>query len=145
MVKPAAFRRAVGFLQAEFKASVRRACRALGFARSSLTYESRRQQPPGLIDRLRALAAKRTRWGYRQLHRVLCREGLAFNHKRIYRLYRLEGLAVRRKERKRMAARARTILPPPIAPNERWSMDFVSDTLCDVTDQRRRDDERIEA
>lgn len=129
MVKPAAFRRAVGFLQAEFRTSTRRACRVLGFARSSLAYESHRENPPGLLERLKALAAKRTSWGYRQLNRNLRREGFNFNHKRIYRLYRLEGLTVRRKHRKKMASRARVVLPKPTRPNERWSMDFVSDAL----------------
>ena len=55
------------------------------------------------------------------------------NHKRVYRLYRAEGLAVRRKHRKRLASALRTVLPPPAAPNERWSMDFVSDALMNGT------------
>ena len=33
-MKPTVFRQAVGFVRAEFKLSLRRACRALGFARS---------------------------------------------------------------------------------------------------------------
>jgi putative transposase len=45
------------------------------------------------------------------------------NHKRVYRLYRSEGLAVRRRLRKRLASALRSVLPPPSAPNERWSMD----------------------
>lgn len=136
MVKPAVFRRAVGFVQAEFKVSQRRACRILGFARSSLTYESCRKVPTALLDRLKALAAKRPRFGYRRLHILLRREGHLVNHKRIYRLYRAEDLAVRRKHRKRMAAVVRTVLPPPARPNERWSMDFVSDVT--VTSRRYR-------
>ena len=39
MVKPAVYRQAVGFIQAEFEVSQRRACRILAFARSSMTYE----------------------------------------------------------------------------------------------------------
>jgi len=50
--------------------------------------------------------------------------------KRVYRLYRAEGLAVRRKKRKRFAAGLRVVLPAPTRPNERWSMDFVHDTLA---------------
>jgi putative transposase len=52
------------------------------------------------------------------------------NHKRVYRLYRAEGLALRRKRRKRLAAGLRVVLPTPSRPNERWSMDFVHDTLA---------------
>jgi len=130
MVRPAAFRLAVGLVMKEFDLSLRRACRVLGFNRSSWHYQSRRVEPKGLVARLRALASKRPRWGYRMLHLMLRREGHAVNHKRVYRLYKMEGLAVRQKLRKRMAAIARTVLPAPSAPNERWSMDFVSDVTA---------------
>jgi len=87
-----------------------------------------------LLDQLRAHAAARPRFGYRRLHLLLRREGVVVNHKRIYRLYRLEGLSVRTKRRKRMVAAPRTVLPAATRPNERWSMDFVSD----VTESGRR-------
>ena len=128
MVKPAAYRRAVGFVQAEMKLSTRRSCKALGFARSSMTYEPRRAQPPGLVERMKALATQRPRFGYRRLHTLLAREGFKVNHKRVYRLYRLEGLSVRKKARRKLAGHVeRTVLPPPTQPNERWSMDFMRD------------------
>jgi putative transposase len=127
MVKPAVFRQAVGFVQAEFKVSQRRACRILDFARSSMTYESCRKEPAALLNRLKALAEKRPRHGYRMLYLSLRREGFQVNHKRVYRLYRLEDLAVRRKKRRKLAGHVvRAALPPPTAPNQRWSMDFVS-------------------
>ena len=52
------------------------------------------------------------------------------NHKRVYRLYREEGLSVRRRKRKRMAGIARVPTMAPERPNQRWSMDFVSDALA---------------
>ena len=52
------------------------------------------------------------------------------NHKRTYRLYRDEGLAVRTRQRKRLAGRERLPLAVPERRNQRWSMDFVSDSLC---------------
>lgn len=127
MVKPAVCREAVGWAQQAYEVSERRACRVLGFERSSHRYESRKKSPLELIAKLRALAAKRPRFGYRRLHALLRRDGEKVNHKRVYRLYRAEGLSVRRKLRRRMAATVRTVLPPPTRPNERWSMDFVSD------------------
>ena len=127
MVKPTAYRQAVGLVMAEMSISLRRACRALGFPRSSWHYASKRVPPVELIEKLRSLASKRPRWGYRMLHLMLKRDGVVANHKRIYRLYKQEGLAVRTKKRKRIAARARTVLAAPARPNERWSMDFVSD------------------
>ena len=58
---------------------------------------------------------------------MLGREGFAVNHKRVHRLYRAEGLALRRKQRKRIASAPRLVRVAPTRPNERWSMDFVSD------------------
>ena len=53
------------------------------------------------------------------------------NHKRVYRLYREEGLAVRRRRRKRACAAQRLPTPMPSGRNQRWSMDFMADTLPD--------------
>ena len=111
--------------------SERRACRLAGMARSSCRYAVRRQEPAGLRDRLRELAQERRRFGYRRLTVLLRREGWAVNHKRVYRLYREEGLAVRRRKRKRIGAVERQPLAIPTRPNERWSMDFISDALSE--------------
>ena len=58
------------------------------------------------------------------------------NHKRTERIYREEGLALRRKRQRKGAAGIRVIMPAPQMPNERWSMDFVSDSI--VTGHRFR-------
>ncbi|GAC1395425.1 MAG: hypothetical protein NVSMB68_12460 [Thermoanaerobaculia bacterium] len=50
------------------------------------------------------------------------------NHKKIYRIYCEEGLRVRKRSRKRLVRRGE-MLVRPTRPNERWSMDFVSDQL----------------
>ena len=51
------------------------------------------------------------------------------NHKRTERIYREEGLSLRKRKRKKMAAQTRIVLPAPTGPNERWSMDFVTDSI----------------
>lgn len=106
----------------------RQACRYTGFSRSSQRYASRRADPVALRERLLTLATLKPRWGYRRLHWRLCREGFAVNRKRVYRLYREAGLVVRRRRRKRVAVPRQPIAAPQ-APNQRWSMDFVSDAL----------------
>ncbi len=85
---------------------------------------ARRRDPERLVARSRELAAKRPRFGYRRLHGLLRREGRAVNRK-------LVGLAVRRRTRRKL--RASRPLPPVTLtrPNERWSMDFVHDSLTD--------------
>lgn len=121
-------RTAVTLAMATAGLSERRACRYTGFARSSRRYRTRRPPRRELRDRLHTLAILRPRWGYRRLHSLLRREGWGVNRKLTQRLYREEGLHVRRRTRKRVAV-PRTPLPAPRKPNDRWSMDFVSDAL----------------
>ena len=79
--------------------------------------------------RLRHLAAERRRFGYRRLGVLLQREGLAMNKKKLFRLYREEGLAVRRRRGRKRATGTRAPMTLPDGPNQRWSLDFVSDAL----------------
>ena len=117
-------------MQASFGLSERRACGLVGVDRSTCRYRGRRADWPALRERLRGLAAERRRFGYRRLHVLLRREGYRVNLKRVYRLYREEGLAVRRRRRRRRVARG-TPLTVPARINERWSLDFLLDTLED--------------
>jgi putative transposase len=72
---------------------------------------------------------EKRRYGYRRLHVLLRREGV-LNHKCVERMYREEGLSVRKRKRKRAAGvRAETWLQAT-KPDQRWSLDFVSDALC---------------
>lgn len=107
--------------------SQRTACRWLGFHRSAIRRPPTRRDDGPLRRRLRELAAEKPRWGSPMLIWRLRQEGWPDNHKRIRRLYRLEGVAVRR--RKKRVAVPRVPQPAAQAPNERWAMDFVRDTL----------------
>ena len=80
---------------------------------------------------MRELAGSKPRYGYRRLHVLLRREGLVVNHKKVYRLCCEEGLQVRKKKRKRVSAAPRERLQKALHPNDRWSMDLVSDSLMD--------------
>ena len=130
-MKPAQKRAAAQFFRVGFRVSERRACRLAGVARSSYRYRSVAADQTPLRLRLRDLAATRVRYGYRRLHVLLRREGWQINHKRVYRLYREEGLAIRVKRRKKLASASRVPPPPATRPLERWSLDFLSDSLVD--------------
>jgi putative transposase len=92
-------------------------------------YQSRRTDDSVLRRRIRELAAARPRFGYRRIGVLLRREGWIVNQKRVYRIYREEGLGVRTKRRRKRASHVRLLVPPAEGPNERWSMDFVTDRL----------------
>ena len=84
-----------------------------------------------LRRRLCEMAASHVRYGYRRLTVLLRREGWKVNAKRIYRLYTEEQLIVRTKQRRKIARRQRGTMTIATAPNECWSMDFMSDKLAD--------------
>jgi putative transposase len=111
--------------------SQRRACRLVGIDHSIWRYQPRRADDSALRQRLRELAQERRRFGYRRLGWLLAREGHAMNCKKLYRLYREEKLMVRRRggRKRALGTRAPMVLPRTI--NQRWSLDFVSDTLSD--------------
>ena len=110
---------------------MRRACDLAQANRSTMYYQSCKRDRGELRVRLRDLAAVRVRYGYRRLHVLLRREGWKANHKLVYRIYKEEGLEVRTKTRRKRISALRVVLPAARMPKERWSMDFVSDSLHD--------------
>ena len=131
VVTPAAKRQAVAHLVAGHGMSERRACRVIGCCRMTMRYEAIPQDEPVLRERLKELAGLRRRFGYRRLHVFLRREGHEVNHKRLFRIYREERLHVRRRGGRKRAIGTRAPMALPLMPNQRWSLDFVSDQLTD--------------
>jgi putative transposase len=134
MVTPVAKRQAVAHLCSSFEVSQRRACEVIRADRSSVRYVSLRPDDAAIRSRLRELASVRRRFGYRRLLLMLRGEGILINHKKLRRLYAEERLQVRRRGGRKRALGTRAPLTVPQGPNQRWSLDFVSDTL---TDSRR--------
>jgi len=60
---------------------------------------------------------------------MFVREGMPANHKRVYRLYREEGLVMRIRQRRRIRWHGAVASSAATRPNQRWSMDFVSDCV----------------
>ena len=131
MVTPAVRREAVAHLQVAYEVSERRACAALGADRTSVRYRSRRPDDTAVRVRLRELASIRRRFGYRRLHILLTREGIVMNHKKLRRLYSEERLQVRRRGGRKRALGTRAPMALPQGPNQRWSLDFLSDATID--------------
>jgi putative transposase len=111
--------------------SQRHACGLVGLDPKTYRYASRRSDDAVIRARLRALANERRRFGYRRLHILLRREGVMLNHKKLFRLYREERLSVRRRSGRKRALGTRAPMVLPQGPNQRWSLDFVSDILAD--------------
>lgn len=125
--------------------SQRQACRVLGFCRARLSYREDSRKIL-LRERIRALAMKHPRFGYRRIHALLgreqsCREnfpnafglgreGAVPDIKTVHRLWKQEKLAVKPSKRKRKR-RGKGFPYPPKAcfPNHVWTYDFMQDSL----------------
>lgn len=134
MVTPVVKRQAVAHLCQASEVSQRRACQVISADRTLMRYRRLRPDDAVLRARLRELAAVRRRFGYRRLLILFRREGTLVNHKKLRRLYREERLQVRCRGGRKRALGTRAPLALPQGPNQRWSLDFLSDTL---TDSRR--------
>lgn len=111
--------------------SQRRACSALDVDRSTVRYQSRRSDDGDLRDAIKRVSKERRRFGYRRIHVMVRREGFEVNHKKLRRIYREEKLQVRRRGGRKRALGTRKPMVLPEGPNQRWSLDFVSDALTD--------------
>jgi len=114
----------------ELGVSQRAACRISGCPRSVAQYRVRRADDAWVIDRLKAIAAERRRFGYRRLGLMLRREGIVANHKRVYRIYRSLALQLRPRRKRGVRYVRGNVIPAVTRPGERWSIDFVHDRLA---------------
>ncbi len=118
--------------------SQRRACTVLGVDRTMVRYVSRRPDDAKARERIGELASQRSRFGYRRLHWLLCREGWAMNHKKFRRLYREERLQVRRRGgRKRALGTRAPMTEPALEPRLRVRCLRLPAQLPDLCGRRR--------
>jgi putative transposase len=94
-------------------------------------YRSVKPPEEGLRKRIREVAAQRRRFGYRRIHILLERDGVRMNLKKLRRIYGEEKLQVKRRGGRKRALGTRRPLELPSGPNQRWSLDFVSDAFTD--------------
>jgi len=84
-----------------------------------------------LVETMVMISDSFVAYGYRRMQAALPHRGLFANHKKLFRLYREEKLAVRRRAGRKWAIGTRAPMLASLRPDERWSLDFVSDQLTD--------------
>ncbi|MFT3940239.1 IS3 family transposase [Rhodopseudomonas sp.] len=129
-MKPGRKRKLVDEVCGEWQVSIRKACEALEFDRSTYHYQSRRSGQAALENRIKEICPTRVRYGYRRVHVLLRREGWRHGQNKTRRVYGELGLQLRNKSpKRRVTAKLRDDRQPPTRSNETWAMDFVHDQL----------------
>jgi transposase InsO family protein len=125
----------VEHLREGWRYTERNACRLVKQPRSTQRYEARIDYEERRIrKRLHELAKKHPGSGYRRMARLLRREGMKINKKRVQRLWREEGLRnPLRKRRKRARGHSENSCAVKQAEykNHVWCWDFTMDETAD--------------
>ena len=129
-MKPETKRKATKELIESFGLSKNKACKFTALRRATFDYKSRREPDTELRKLLIEIAHKRRRFGSPRLHIMIRRKGIIVNHKKIERIYQEEKLQIRKRKKKKLTGCLRVPAPLPQKPNQRWSMDFMSDSFC---------------
>jgi len=113
--------------------SVRFVCHCLDISVATYYYKPRLSAANQQVaDWLLRLTTANKRWGFGLCYLYLRNvKGFGWNHKRIYRIYRELELNLRIKPRRRIKRDKPDALSVPLAPNQVWSIDFMSDSLTD--------------
>jgi putative transposase len=100
----------------------------LGF---SSQYQAKPKDDQDVQEALTTLTTKHASIGYWQCYFRLWNKGHLWNQKKIYRVYIDMNLNIRCRAKKRLPEMVKQTLSLPDAPNQVWSIDFMSDTLVD--------------
>ena len=109
-----------------------KACRILKVSRSSLHYQSVKDDRTVMLQ-LEALSKAHPVEGFWKCYDRIRNTGTLINHKRLHRVYKLMKLPLRRKVKKRLPARVKEPLSVPEEFTQTWSIDFMSDSLSNGT------------
>lgn len=100
-------------------------------SRTSHQYKAKPKDDTELQAALTGLITKHVAIGFWQCCYRLWNKNYQWNHKKIYRVYTDMKLNIRRRSKRRLPERVKQSLTLPTAPNQMWSIDFMSDSLVD--------------
>lgn len=131
-LRPVQRRHAAHHLVNAYRISARRACRTIGFQRTSFSYLAYGRDDMVSRQRLRELAQVRVHYSSQRPYTLMRREGWPDNPKCVHRLHSLEGLNLCSKRPRCNRAAAHRLERFPLGrPHQCGSTDFVADNLFD--------------
>jgi putative transposase len=154
VVRPSARKEMAQHYVRNLSVTIRLACKAVGISETCYRFQPQRNiENERVADWLLRLTTTHRRWGFGLCFSYLRNvKGYGWNHKRVYRIYRELELNLRIKPKRRIRRDKPDALGVPSAPNQVWSMDFMSDGLSNgksfrtfnVIDDYRREGLAIE-
>ena len=111
--------------------SLRRACELVGMSRSSFGYAESSKEDAELVGKIKRIADRFKRFGYRRTWAMLRREGVVVNHKKVQRIRRSLGLALPRKRARKPRPGTAQTPCQAMFENHVWTYDFIFDSLVD--------------
>lgn len=103
----------------DWAVSIRQACGAIGFDRSTFHYQPRRTDQAAAAKRIREICETGVRYGYRRPHVLLDCEGCGINVKKVYLIYKELGMQLRHKTpKRRVKAKLRDDRVEAVGPND---------------------------
>jgi putative transposase len=118
----------VAQIKIERSKDICKACRILKLSRSSLHYQSIKNDEI-VMQQLEMLSKQNPQEGFWKCYGRIRNGGDVINHKRLHRVYKKMNLPLRRKLKKRLPARVKQPLAVPDQFTQTWSIDFMSDAL----------------
>jgi len=103
----------------------------VGLARNSYRQTTVKRYDEPVQQALGETIKKHPSWGFWKVFHRLRKQGWQTNHKRMWRIYKALGLNLPRKNKRRLPPRLKQPVAVPMAHNECWSLDFMTDALTD--------------
>ena len=111
--------------------SERHSCAVADIARSVYEYVGDEGEDRKLAWKIRAIARKHPRYGYRRVWALLRRAGMTVNLKRVYRLWKKLGLTLSRRPSRKRARKGGQVPLKALYPRHVWTYDFMQDQTAD--------------
>jgi putative transposase len=111
--------------------SERQSCAVAQIARSVYDYVCDEEEDQELVRRIRALARKHKRYGYRRVWALLRRAKMKVNLKRVYRLWKKLGLTLSRRPSRKRVRRGGQVPLKALYPRHVFTYDFMQDQTAD--------------
>jgi putative transposase len=103
----------------------------MGVSRSGFRYQGHPRDDSDLAERLRQIARRHKRYGYRRALALLRRDRLKVNHKRVHRVWKRIGLQCPVRHKRKRSQHPAGVPQEATHPNHVWTYDLVFDTTSD--------------